>query len=142
MAGAADNDKTVEEVEDDFQLATQADQDARLDDDALTRFEELFQQLNINHRLQLNGEIRLRKWDQLDKLDSLNTPQEVIDTILPVTLKNEEISQIHGMIDYFSNVFYFFKFAFLIFHSEVCQKAIDACQLSLTLQSTPLRLEL
>lgn len=107
-------DKRLEEVGEAIYLASQADAAAKKDDDNLTHFEELFRQMHLHHRLQLQSEVHLRRPAHLEALESVDNPQDVVDKMLQATLKSEENSQIH----------------------TVCQKAIDVCQLSLILQSS------
>lgn len=104
----------LEEVETAIHLASQADKSAKRDDDDLTRFEELFQQMEINHRLEQESKVQLSLPDILTQLEDVTAHQDVVDKMLQATLKSEESSQIH----------------------TVCQKAVDVCQLSLALQSS------
>lgn len=108
------NFEELEEVETAIHLASQADKSAKRDDDDLTRFEELFQQMEINHRLEQESKVQLGLPDLLAELEDVTAHQDVVDKMLQVTLKSEESSQIHA----------------------VCQKAVDVCQLSLALKTS------
>lgn len=103
----------LDDIGEDVQLASQADIAVLKEDDNVRKIDELLRQLQIQQRLLLEGEVRMRKFEHLKDTEKAQNPNELVDKFLQATVKNEENLQIH----------------------MVCQKALETCQYSLALQS-------
>ena len=97
-----------------IQLASQADSDAVKEDDNLNlTFEELVRQFQMQQRLILEGVVQKRKINNFEEIRDVDNHQELIQKLQQASVKGGESMQIH----------------------MICQRALEAFQFSLALQS-------
>lgn len=106
-------DKSFENLGEAISLASQAELDDVKENNALKTFEELAQKLELQQRLILEGEIQKRKRANIKLNEDISSAEELVEKTHQATIKSEENMQIH----------------------MVCQKAIEASQFSLALQT-------
>lgn len=106
-------DEPFDKLGEAIQLASQADSDAVKEDDNLKTFERLSRQLEVQQRLILEAVVQKRKTNILQEIKHIDNSQELIEKFQQASVKCEENLQIHC----------------------ICQRALEASQYSLVLQS-------
>jgi hypothetical protein len=106
--------ESIDNLREAIQLASQADSDSVKEDDNLNlTFEELVRQFQMQRRLILEGVVQKRKINNFEEIRDVDNHRELIQKLQRASVKDAENMQIH----------------------MICQRALEASQFSLALQS-------